>query len=116
MPECSVFRCTSAADEIFFVEGRGEESVPVCGSHKEAMDGGEDWVFLPTEGQAGGSGVVLVGENVPWRVLAASAVRAQGNKAGLILHLTLSHSGESKDLQLLVPWEEAEVLKGMMGP
>lgn len=88
--------------------------MPVCAHHKDAMDGGEDWVLQHPDRQAARSADVLMAGDVPWRVLAASGMKVQGNRAGLILHLTLSHAGESRDLQLLVPWDEAEVLKGML--
>lgn len=114
MPECSVLRCTSVAEEIIAVDGPEDEVLPVCGSHKDAMDGGEDWILHHPGDQGGGSAEVLMAQDVPWRVLASSAAKVEGNRSGVLLHLTLSHAGDSKDLQLLVPWEEAEVLKGVM--
>ena len=88
--------------------------MPVCETHKDAIDGGEDWVLQHAEGQAGLPATVLMSGDVPWRMLAASAEKVLGNRTGLILHLTISHSGESRDLQLLVPWDEAEVLSELM--
>lgn len=114
MAECSVLRCTSAAEETIVVGGPEDESVPVCGSHKDAMDGGDDWVLHHGGEQAGRTAEILMAADVPWRVLAASSAKVQGNREGLLLRLTLSHAGASKDLQLLLPWDEAEVLKGMM--
>ncbi|QSZ51307.1 hypothetical protein [Arthrobacter sp. D5-1] len=78
------------------------------------MDGGEDWVLKHPEGQESRSAGVLMSQDVPWRVLATSAIKVGGNKPGLVLHLTLSHAGDSKELQVLVPWDEAEVLKGIL--
>ncbi|MCU1516515.1 MAG: hypothetical protein JWQ75_1236 [Pseudarthrobacter sp.] len=114
MQECSVNRCTARADEVFYVEGPDEQALPVCASHKEIMDSGEDWVLRHQAGNAGHSSGILTLHDVPWRVLAVSAMKVGGNKPGLILHLTLSHSGESKETQLLLPWDEAEVLKGIL--
>ncbi|MBT2586494.1 hypothetical protein J7I86_11695 [Arthrobacter sp. ISL-95] len=105
----------TTADEIFFVEGPEEEAVPICSVHKEALEGGEFWILQHLT-QPSGPVVanVLMSGDVPWRVLAASAESASGSATGLLLHLTISHSGELKDLQLLVPWDEAEVLKGLL--
>ena len=114
MIECSVLRCTSSAEEIIVVDGPGDESLPVCGSHKDAMDGGDDWVLRRRGEQTGRSADVLMAGDMPWRVLAASAAKVQGNRAGLLLQLTLTQAAESRDMQLLLPWDEAEVLKGMM--
>ncbi|WP_155854251.1 hypothetical protein [Arthrobacter sp. MA-N2] len=114
MHECSVRGCTAPADDVFHVEGPDEQALAVCGAHKDAMEGGEDWVLTHPDGAGPGGADVLVSRDVPWRVLAASAKKAEGNKTGLILHLTLSHAGQSRELQLLVPWDEAEVLRGIL--
>lgn len=104
MPECSVRGCTAPADDVFHVDGPDEQALAVCGAHKDVMEGGEDWFLTHPDGADSGAADVLVSRDVPWRVLAASGLKAGGNKPGLILHLTLSHAGESRELQLLLPW------------
>lgn len=111
MALCLVFHCESSADEEFRIEDPEASAIPVCGTHREALDAGADWVL---EEQDAEPARLLMGNAVPWRVLAISPDRSRGSVKGLMLRLTLSQMGTTKDLQLVVPWGEVDILKEML--
>lgn len=111
MTLCSVFHCESSADEEFRIEDPEASAIPVCGTHKDALDAGADWVL---DEQDSDPARLLLGNDVPWRVLAISPDRSRGSVNGLMLRLTLSQMGTTRDLRLVVPWSEVDILKEML--
>jgi hypothetical protein len=115
---CMVNGCSAEADEVHTVHTPGGPSYPVCEQHSDLIDGGEDWLPVGEPGNDDGSGPsgILMGEDLPWRVLAVSAVRAGGNRPGTLLKLTMVRHGESRDFETLVPDDEGEILRGALKP
>jgi hypothetical protein len=113
---CAVNGCQSGADGVHTVDTPREISYPVCEHHGDLIDGGEDW--LPVENSEstgeGESAAILMGEDLPWRVLAGSASRAGGNRPGLLLKLTMVRNGESREFETLLPRDEGEILRGLL--
>jgi hypothetical protein len=113
---CAVIGCTLEADEIHTVLTPAEASYPVCENHRDRIYGGDDWLpgHEPGASPDGAPTTILMAEDLPRRVLAASATKAGGSRPGLTLRLTTVKNGESKEFEMLLPYDEGEILKGLL--
>lgn len=113
---CAVVGCTKEASETNQVYLPSDATYVVCEPHRDQLEGGDDW--MPGQEPGSSSGVapsgILMGENLPWRVLAVSSSRSGGSRPGLLLKLTMVREGDSRDFELLVPQGEGEVLLSLL--
>lgn len=115
---CAVVGCELIAEEVHAVETPAEASYPVCEMHLDQIRAGEDWAPGDESGFAssGQPTAIVMEEDLPWRLLAVSGVKAGGNRPGVLLRLTVFRNGASQELEFLVPQDEIPVLKMILEP
>lgn len=113
MSVCSVVGCVDPADDLQYAGEPVNRDLPICTAHGQKLANGDQWYALRA-GADNDHPAVYTGIDVPPRVLAVSAARCAGSEPGILLRLTLGGEHETKDLHVLVPWEEVGVVTSVL--